>query len=54
MLYILNSDTLFKEDFSLSEVKRRFSELQAKCEDSCLVLSYHCTDEGEFFYQLYS
>lgn len=44
----LNSDTLFKEDFSLREVKEKFSDRQAKNEDSCLVLSYQCKDEGEF------
>ncbi|XP_041806494.1 glucose-1-phosphate adenylyltransferase [Chelmon rostratus] len=41
----IGGDTLFKEDFSLSKVKERFSDLQAKCEDSCLVLSYQCKDE---------
>lgn len=46
---ILNSDTLFKEDFSLGNVSERFSDLQAKHEDSCLVLSYQCKDEGEFY-----
>lgn len=49
--FSLNSDTLFKEDFSLSKVKERFSDIQEKSEDSCLVLSYHCKDEGEFFKQ---
>lgn len=48
----VHSDTLFKEDFSLTRVKQRFSELQAKCEDSCLVLSYQCKDEGEHRRQL--
>lgn len=43
----LNRDTLFKEDFSLKEVKKRFADVQAKCEDSCVVLSYLCRDEGE-------
>ncbi|CAG5865900.1 unnamed protein product [Menidia menidia] len=42
---VIGGDTLFKEDFSLSEVKEKFSDLQAKCEDCCLVLSYHCREE---------
>ncbi|XP_026232906.1 uncharacterized protein zgc:136439 [Anabas testudineus] len=42
---VIGGDTLFKEDFSLSKVKERFSELQAKYEDNCLVLSYQCKDE---------
>uniref|UniRef100_A0A8D3DCC7 Zgc:136439 n=1 Tax=Scophthalmus maximus TaxID=52904 RepID=A0A8D3DCC7_SCOMX len=42
---VIGGDTLFKEDFSLSQVKGRFSDLQANCEDSCLVLSYQCKDE---------
>ncbi|XP_071336343.1 uncharacterized protein [Trachinotus anak] len=42
---VIGGDTLFKEDFSLSKVKERFSDLQAKCEDNCLVLSYQCKDE---------
>lgn len=42
---VIGGDTLFKEDFSLTKVKERFSEVQAKCEDSCLVLSYQCKDE---------
>ncbi|KAM7407856.1 hypothetical protein PAMA_003563 [Pampus argenteus] len=42
---VIGGDTLFKEDFSLSKVKQRFSEVQAECEDSCLVLSYHCRDD---------
>lgn len=41
-------DTLFKEDFSLIKVKEKFSDLQAMCEDSSLVLSYQCKDEGEW------
>lgn len=44
-IVVIGGDTLFKEDFSLGEVKQRFSELQSKCEDSCLVLSYQCKDE---------
>lgn len=44
----MNSDTLFKEDFSLSKVKARFVDLQAKCEDCCLLLSYECKEEGEY------
>lgn len=47
---ILNSDTLFKEDFSISKIRERFSDLQAECENSCLVLSYQCKDEGEYTY----
>ncbi|KAF7655814.1 hypothetical protein LDENG_00049480 [Lucifuga dentata] len=42
---VIGGDTLFKEDFCLSRVKERFSDLQAKCDDSCLVLSYQCKDE---------
>ncbi|XP_074550658.1 uncharacterized protein LOC141808156 [Halichoeres trimaculatus] len=42
---VIGGDTLFKEDFSLSKVSGRFSELQAKCEDNCLVLSYQCKEE---------
>uniref|UniRef100_A0A3B4TVG3 Zgc:136439 n=1 Tax=Seriola dumerili TaxID=41447 RepID=A0A3B4TVG3_SERDU len=42
---VIGGDTLFKEDFSLSKVKERFSDLRAKHEDSCLVLSYQCKDE---------
>ncbi|XP_034429110.1 uncharacterized protein zgc:136439 [Hippoglossus hippoglossus] len=41
----IGGDTLFKEDFSLSQVKEKFSDFQAKCDDSCLVLSYQCRDE---------
>ncbi|CAB1447129.1 unnamed protein product [Pleuronectes platessa] len=41
----IGGDTLFKEDFSLSQVKQKFSDFQAKCDDSCLVLSYQCRDE---------
>lgn len=41
----IGGDTLFKEDFSLTEVIKRFHELQAKSEDSCQVLSYQCKDE---------
>ncbi|XP_056886333.1 glucose-1-phosphate adenylyltransferase isoform X2 [Takifugu flavidus] len=44
-ILVIGGDTLFKEDFSLTKVKQRFSELQAKCEDSCLLLSYQCKDE---------
>uniref|UniRef100_A0A3P8NE98 Nucleotidyl transferase domain-containing protein n=1 Tax=Astatotilapia calliptera TaxID=8154 RepID=A0A3P8NE98_ASTCA len=44
---VIGGDTLFKEDFSLRKVKERFSDVQSKCEDSCLVLSYQCRDEGE-------
>ncbi|XP_026152109.1 glucose-1-phosphate adenylyltransferase 2 [Mastacembelus armatus] len=42
---VIGGDTLFKEDFSLGTVEETFSDLQAKCEDSCLVLSYQCKDE---------
>ncbi|CAB1346711.1 unnamed protein product [Coregonus sp. 'balchen'] len=42
---VIGGDTLFKEEFSLIKVKERFSDLQAKCEDSSLVLSYQCKDE---------
>ncbi|XP_026000128.1 uncharacterized protein LOC113007624 [Astatotilapia calliptera] len=42
---VIGGDTLFKEDFSLRKVKERFSDVQSKCEDSCLVLSYQCRDE---------
>nr|XP_046259298.1 uncharacterized protein zgc:136439 [Scatophagus argus] len=42
---VIGGDTLFKEDFSLSKIKESFSDLQAKCGDSCLVLSYQCRDE---------
>uniref|UniRef100_A0A665W7Z8 Zgc:136439 n=1 Tax=Echeneis naucrates TaxID=173247 RepID=A0A665W7Z8_ECHNA len=42
---VIGGDTLFKEDFSLRAVKERFSDLQAKFGDSCLVLSYQCRDE---------
>ncbi|XP_068185295.1 glucose-1-phosphate thymidylyltransferase [Antennarius striatus] len=42
---VIGGDTLFKEDFSLSRVKERFSDLQAKSDDSCLVLSYQCKDD---------
>ncbi|XP_060944813.1 uncharacterized protein zgc:136439 [Limanda limanda] len=42
---VIGGDTLFKEDFSLTQVKEKFSDFQAKCDDSCLVLSYQCRDE---------
>ncbi|XP_053184690.1 glucose-1-phosphate adenylyltransferase [Scomber japonicus] len=41
---VIGGDTLFKEDFSLSEVKDRFYDLQTKCEENCLLLSYQCRD----------
>ncbi|XP_056145489.1 uncharacterized protein zgc:136439 isoform X1 [Lampris incognitus] len=44
-LIVIGGDTLFREDFSLTRVNERFSDLQAKCEDSCLVLSYQCKDD---------
>ncbi|XP_010878098.1 uncharacterized protein zgc:136439 [Esox lucius] len=47
---VIGGDTLFKEDFSLSDVKERFSDLQAHCEDSCLVLSYQCKDQETGMY----
>uniref|UniRef100_UPI0037E831C9 glucose-1-phosphate adenylyltransferase n=1 Tax=Semicossyphus pulcher TaxID=241346 RepID=UPI0037E831C9 len=42
---VIGGDTLFKEDFSLTKVKERLSNLQAECEDNCLVLSYQCKEE---------
>ncbi|XP_062304755.1 glucose-1-phosphate adenylyltransferase [Osmerus eperlanus] len=42
---VIGGDTLFKEDFSLNKVKEKFCELQAKSEDSNMVLSYQCKDE---------
>uniref|UniRef100_A0A4W5NSA8 Zgc:136439 n=1 Tax=Hucho hucho TaxID=62062 RepID=A0A4W5NSA8_9TELE len=42
---VIGGDTLFKEDFSLIKVKEKFSDRQAMCEDSSLVLSYQCKDE---------
>ncbi|KAM4731401.1 uncharacterized protein FYW61_009454 [Anableps anableps] len=42
---VIGGDTLFKEDFSLSQVAEKVSQLQAKREGSCLVLSYQCRDE---------
>ncbi|XP_024244583.1 uncharacterized protein zgc:136439 isoform X2 [Oncorhynchus tshawytscha] len=42
---VIGGDTLFKEEFSLIKVKEKFSELQAMCEDSSLILSYQCKDE---------
>ncbi|KAM9850887.1 glucose-1-phosphate thymidylyltransferase 2 isoform 1-T1 [Aulostomus maculatus] len=42
---VIGGDTLFREDFSLSRIAARFSELQASCDHSCLVLSYRCGDE---------
>ncbi|XP_068602445.1 glucose-1-phosphate adenylyltransferase [Brachionichthys hirsutus] len=44
-LLVIGGDTLFKEDFSLGRLKERFSALQARSDDSCLVLSYRCEDE---------
>lgn len=44
-IIVIGGDTLFKEDFSLRQVSRRFSDLQEKGDDSCLVLSYRCKDE---------
>ncbi|KAM3862161.1 uncharacterized protein ACN63O_013902 [Diretmus argenteus] len=44
-IIVIGGDTLFREDFSLNTVKNKFSDLQATCEDSCLVLSYQCKDE---------
>ncbi|XP_064831909.1 uncharacterized protein zgc:136439 [Oncorhynchus masou masou] len=41
---VIGGDTLFKEEFSLIKVKENFSDLQAMCEDSSLVLSYQCKD----------
>ncbi|XP_061547575.1 uncharacterized protein zgc:136439 isoform X2 [Phycodurus eques] len=42
---VIGGDTLFKEDFSLTEIQSRFSELQAECEDNSLLLSYQCRDD---------
>lgn len=42
---VIGGDTLFKEDFSLSKVTERFSELQSQCEDNSLLLSYQCRDD---------
>ncbi|XP_024141831.1 uncharacterized protein zgc:136439 [Oryzias melastigma] len=42
---VVGGDTLFKEDFSLKEVQKRFADVQAGSEDSCVVLSYLCRDE---------
>uniref|UniRef100_A0A1A7Y2I5 Nucleotidyl transferase domain-containing protein n=1 Tax=Iconisemion striatum TaxID=60296 RepID=A0A1A7Y2I5_9TELE len=42
---VVGGDTLFKEDFSLRKVQKTFSDVQTKCEDGCLVLSYQCRDE---------
>ncbi|XP_076011962.1 glucose-1-phosphate thymidylyltransferase [Genypterus blacodes] len=44
-IIVIGGDTLFKEDFSLNRVKERFNNLQAKCDHSCLVMSYQCEDE---------
>lgn len=41
----IGGDTLFKEDFSLTRVIKRFHELQRQNEDSCQVLSYQCKEE---------
>ncbi|XP_018590952.1 uncharacterized protein LOC108924215 isoform X2 [Scleropages formosus] len=42
---VIGGDTLFKEDFSLATVITEFSDLQAKCNESNLVLSYECKDD---------
>ncbi|XP_078408017.1 uncharacterized protein LOC144686557 isoform X1 [Cetorhinus maximus] len=42
---VLGGDTLFYEDFSLSDVLAQFAELQSIHSDSSLVLSYLCKDE---------
>ncbi|XP_054643977.1 uncharacterized protein zgc:136439 [Dunckerocampus dactyliophorus] len=42
---VIGGDTLFKEDFSLSQINTRFSELQAQCEDNCMMLYYQCKDD---------
>lgn len=44
-IVVVGGDTLFKEDFSLMEIKGRFSNLQSKSEDNCLVLCYQCKEE---------
>ncbi|XP_078084680.1 glucose-1-phosphate thymidylyltransferase isoform X2 [Mustelus asterias] len=42
---VLGGDTLFYEDFSLSDVLAQFTELQSTDCDSSLVLAYQCKDE---------
>ncbi|XP_061697470.1 uncharacterized protein zgc:136439 [Syngnathoides biaculeatus] len=42
---VIGGDTLFREDFSLTEIQSRFSALQAECEDNNLLLSYQCRDD---------
>ncbi|XP_029980447.1 uncharacterized protein LOC115412211 isoform X2 [Sphaeramia orbicularis] len=44
-IMVIGGDTLFKEDFSLTQVQQRFYEVQAVDEDSCLLLSYQCKDD---------
>ncbi|XP_066543823.1 uncharacterized protein LOC136711444 isoform X2 [Amia ocellicauda] len=44
-ILIIGGDTLFKEDFSLSGFMDQFFDLQTKCDESNLVLSYECKDE---------
>ncbi|KAM3607927.1 uncharacterized protein V6R79_016337 [Siganus canaliculatus] len=42
---VIGGDTLFKEDFSLRQVTETFSDLQAKSDGSCLLLSYQCRED---------
>ncbi|XP_006636735.1 uncharacterized protein [Lepisosteus oculatus] len=42
---VIGGDTLFKEDFSLSRFLDVFFDLQRKCDECNLVLSYQCKDE---------
>ncbi|XP_058888159.1 uncharacterized protein zgc:136439 isoform X2 [Acipenser ruthenus] len=44
-LLVIGGDTLFKEDFSLSNFMDSFLQLQSKCEESNLVLSCLCKDK---------
>lgn len=44
-ILVIGGDTLFKEDFSLSNFMDSFLHLQSKCEESNLVLSCLCKDQ---------
>ncbi|XP_077474026.1 uncharacterized protein LOC144087429 [Stigmatopora argus] len=44
-VFVIGGDTLFKEDFSLAQLKSRFFELQEKCEENSVLLSYRCRDD---------
>ncbi|XP_032879670.1 glucose-1-phosphate adenylyltransferase-like isoform X1 [Amblyraja radiata] len=46
-ILVLGGDTLFYEDFSLSDILAKFDELQNINCESNLVLSYLCKDEAE-------